>query len=499
MKAAKIMPIEVGPYCYGGNTRIVHRIWHQALTRNLEQELNQELQNIQYRRYAGVYYRAEYEPFNGLTVTLYPALPMDHKKPIRAPYELTLSAFAKDDRLPYAVALLQANPYRFIEKIGTTPTHAYHTYRIPGKAYLSRLNHHKKYYKYSQMVCTHKTMRWDKNGKLIEGKPCKCRTVDQRVLFHPKLTPEKESEAYKDSPSPEEIEYDIYDDERDPGDYGIYNDLLDREQAGDAFEAPYTDYYVNEMPYKCLAKAASQAARPAREGFSPTFPLMGKCTVCGGRLSTGFPEWDDHASKHILQPFNYDDKCCICIDCGTVREIPGKVQRAAPIRRDLIRQTRQKRIELLTEYYKTHPDEYFEAHPNMRSYQIYAELDMPTVHAFEEKTEHSFALKEPLKGLKPERIKLRWIRSVVTAMWSRDEIPENYNKAILNSTILQKKFALKFKEIYNCEISNSDVKRLMNFDSKKLAEKLIAENRKRRYLQAMSGDQLKLNNFIKSI
>jgi len=110
-------------------------------------------------------------------------------------------------------------------------------------------------------------------------------------------------------------------------------------------------------------------------------------------------------------------------------------------------------------------------------------------------------LKDPENGLQPEQVKRRQIVRTITAMWSREELPEDPIMAVMNSTIKQRRFSEKFKELYEEYLSNKDVMRKMEMAQNYRRGCVEAEIRKTwariRKCHRQEDTNFNLGNFIK--
>ncbi|MCX6671870.1 MAG: hypothetical protein NTX92_08130, partial [Euryarchaeota archaeon] len=150
------------------------------------------------------------------------------------------------------------------------------------------------------------------------------------------------------------------------------------------------------------------------------------------------------------------------------------------------------RVRLLKEYYASNPGA--EKQPKDR------DLALPIQECY--KKHDRLTLKDPEKGLHPEKIKRRQIVRTIMAMWSREELPDDPIMAVMNSTIKQRSFTEKFNELYDEKLSTRDVVRRMEMAQHELHEIKMAEIKKTwarmRKHHRQEGANLNLGNFIKS-
>jgi hypothetical protein len=308
------------------------------------------------------------------------------------------------------------------------------------KLYLARLQDQKKRYApagHPPLVCTHPS-------HLPAEVACKCPTVDQRVLFErllgiKKLLPGKKKfgpEEPSDEAEDEELEPEliaIWSTERDPGDYGITNELADNEYSSDACEYedhPYRsgDYdpsfyesIINKHPaeQKDRVKHASTGGRSARDWSDPRHKKTGNCEECGGDVYLRMRDEE------------------VCIRCGLVANPDGREAPCRKLDEAIFEKTKQGRIDAHREYY--------ESHPRANSYK----MKLPPLRSLEscKNPEHT-QLRDPIRGLEEEQIKIRQIRRVISEMWPRDQLPRDPFKAIITSTVVQGRFCDVWERVY---------------------------------------------------
>ena len=308
------------------------------------------------------------------------------------------------------------------------------------------------------------------------------------------------------------------DKERDPGDYAIANDGLDREYEGDTrgVSDRKDESYVNELPYRKKAdnkKPASISARTARDGFGSSYPILGACSECGGDLAQGLPVWNSHANKHIIQDFidiHRDD--IVCLQCGLIHKFPadgpkmtltvekclldGTLQDEmsiyVPFDLELYEKSKAERVRSLKEYYASNPDA--KKQPKDK------DLALPRREYY--KKHDRLTLKDPENGLQPEQIKRRQIVRIFTEMWPREELPDDPIRAVLNSSIKKRRFSRVFKDLYGEELSNKAVEDRMVMAQRYSREKVIADVKKKfewmRKHNRPHDVNINLSNFIKS-
>lgn len=397
--------------------------------------------------------------YRGVEILIY--TPLSDKRPISYLYTL-------------AVAYALSNPYKVIDNI---PKYGSPEAPICSRIYLYRTEHLKKAY---GLKCGHKA--------------CRCLTVDQKALFDlinrrydvPKLKPQDEEET-SNSIEDEGIQLDR---ERDPGDYAIADDFAEREYEGDTREPNYYKLYINEMPYQKRIKPAGSSGRIARDGFGSSYPILGMCSECGGNLVRGLPVWNGHANKYIMQDFvdiRIDD--IVCLQCGLVHELPAdgpKITPAmdgclldgtlandmaiyVPFDLKLYENSKTERVRRLRDYYVNNPA--------ARTPPKDKDLALPIRECY--KKHDRLTLKDPENGLRPEQIKRRQIVRIFAEMWSREELPADPIKTVLNSSIKKRQFSRAFKKLYDEELSNKAVDDRMIMAQRYLREKVIANVNKR--------------------
>ena len=408
-------------------------------------------------------------------------IPLSDKRPISHLYKL-----ASADAL--------SNPYKAIDNI---PKYGSPKVPICSRIYLYRIEHLKESY---GLKCYHKA--------------CRCVTVDQRALFDlinhrynaPKLVSEDEEET-SSSIDDEGIQRDS---ERDPGDYAMADDFAEREYESDTREPNDYKLYVNEMPYRKGTKPAGSSGRSARDGFGSNYPILGTCSECGGGLAKGLPVWNSHANKYIMQDFvdiHRDD--VVCLQCGLIHELPDRGPDTAineclldgtlandtsiyvPFDLELYEKSKADRVRLLKEYYVDNPN----------SKKLPKDKDLALPKQEYHKKHDSLTLEDPKNGLRPEQIKRRQIVRIFAEMWSREGLPDDPIKTVLNSSIEKRRFSRVFKDLYGEELSNKAVEDRMIMAQRYLREKAIDDVNKRfewmRKHNRSHGVNINLNNFIK--
>jgi hypothetical protein len=419
--------------------------------------------------------------------------------------ETKVLLFEQDELLPYAIQLVQSNPFKRIEDIhklgpelGKNDVHESRSplfiirlrdftviEPIPPKLYLARLQDQKKRYApagYSPLVCTHPS-------HLPAVVACKCPTVDQRVLFErllgiKKLLPGKKKfspEEPSDESEGEELELELVEEElpiwpteRDPGDYGIANELADSEYGSDTWEYeihPYDSdnhdpsFYepiINKHPaeQKDRVKHASTGGRSARDWSDPRHKKTGNCEECGGEVYLRMRDEE------------------VCIRCGLVADPDGREALYREFDEVVFGKTKQERIDAYREYYENHPcaNNCKIKLPRLRSLESY------------KNPEHT-RLRDLIRGLEEEQIKILQVRRVISEMWPRDQLPRDPFKAIKDSTVVQGRFCDVWESVYGYALAEigwkarkvalAKIKFALNFENrkKKRAQKINIQRR----------------------